>query len=389
MVKQFTIQQRTMTSKHIINDQVVSTMTEKSQNALGLREGAPNEVGGDIRRFSEGSDIRKEIWVSYPGEVAGGHPQKAVEKGVGRGVARVFQAQRQAQTKVWRWGRVWCIWRKERKQLLLKGRDGGKENGKEVRDGAGEMKVMKMRMMMMMVTDDDGGGDSWHVCTYSVAGTVLSISYTLIPLTLTTALWSKNTQQCSFYRRGHWGTDRLNNLSKVPLLTYGKARNQTQTIWFKSLDILLPLKDLAVKGMVSHFSEFEVYLDSNREQFLRLEWRNIILPSPCTPGVFTARENAGNMPEACVIASLALLGASQVELISLEMLLRRQHHCSWILKFSIPDHVICLLWKQCHEMNTGFRLRKVKIQILVPALTNSSMTLTPLSLSFLMCNIRD
>ena len=61
MVKQFTIQQRTMTGKHIINDQVVSTMTEKSQNALGLREGAPNEVGGDIRRFSEGSDIRKEI----------------------------------------------------------------------------------------------------------------------------------------------------------------------------------------------------------------------------------------------------------------------------------------------------------------------------------------
>lgn len=40
--------------------------------------------------------------MSYPGEVAGGHPQKAVEKGVGRGVARVFQAQRQAQTKVWR-----------------------------------------------------------------------------------------------------------------------------------------------------------------------------------------------------------------------------------------------------------------------------------------------
>lgn len=72
-----------MTSKHTIKE--ISTMTQKGQNALGPRRGTPTEVWRSLGRFSGRSDIRNKNGMSYPG--------RAVEKGMGRGVA-IFEEER-------------------------------------------------------------------------------------------------------------------------------------------------------------------------------------------------------------------------------------------------------------------------------------------------------
>lgn len=112
-------------------------------------------------------------------------------------------------------------------------------------------------------------------------------------------------------------------------------------------------------------SESGVCCDCNGESFLGLELRNIILSLPPYPR--SARENTGNMQEPCALASpvkslprcTGPFGGSATAVAA---------------EVSTPARVICLLWKQCHGKNTGFRLGQVKIQILVSLLTNS-MTL--------------
>lgn len=54
--------------------------------------------------------------------------------------------------------------------------------------------------------------------------------------------------------------------------------------------------------MLSRFSEFCVYCDCSGEPFLSLELR-LFYHHSCTTEVLTARENTGNMQEACAIVN--------------------------------------------------------------------------------------
>lgn len=123
-----------------------------------------------------------------------------------------------------------------------------------------------------------------------------------------------------------------------------KPRRSGLRVSIPNYDILLLLlKDLEVQDIISQLSEFRVFHDYSEESFFSLELRNIISPSlPYPRSTYSWREY--RLCKRHVLLP-ALLRASQVELISLEMLLRRQQHRSWLLKFSIAAHVLHLLWK--------------------------------------------